>query len=94
MSEEGSIRRKCDSCGQWNVGRPKFCQHCENYLDRNVMEEEAAERRKAVAIAQAKMDFESKPPGIQFLIKIGNAFEAVYLGIVGFIAWFLFWLGG
>lgn len=94
MSHEGSVRRKCDSCGQWNEGRPKYCIHCNDYLDHHIKREEAAQRRKAVAEAQAKVDFEAKSPTMKVLIRIGNLFEAVYLGIVGFIAWLLFWLGG
>jgi hypothetical protein len=68
--------------------------HCGDYVDYHLKQEEAKERRQAVAKAQAKLDFEAKPPMMKLLIRVGNAFEAVYLGIVGFIAWLLFWLGG
>lgn len=95
MSEgEGQIRRKCDSCGQWNTGRPKFCVHCDGYLDHRVRDEEKAARRKAVEQAQKQMEFEEKPKYLQVLIKIGRVVEAVYMAIIGAIAWFLFWMGG
>lgn len=92
MAKSGE--RKCDSCGQWNVGSPKICEHCGKYVDLRVLENEKKEERRVYEEAEKIREFENKPPVIRFFIRIGRLAETVFIAIVTFFAWFIFWLGG
>ncbi|MCB9235598.1 MAG: hypothetical protein H6581_28335 [Bacteroidia bacterium] len=93
MSSQNT-KRKCDSCGEWNFGKPKFCQHCGDFLDHHEREIEQKEVAKSEAIAAEVAAFEAKTPVAKFFLRVGRFIYTIYMAIVSFIAWVIFWLAG
>lgn len=92
--EGAKTKRKCDSCGQWIAGRPKFCPLCFDYVDLNEKREDLKEMEKQRVKEEKRAAFNSKPAHIRFFLTIGHAAEVVYVSIMSFIGWLLLWIAG
>ena len=88
------VERKCDSCGEWNTGKPRKCVHCGDYLDHRQQQDEQQEVDKALKKLKEKAEFESKPWYMRIVLRVFMVLEFIFVTVIGGIAAFLFWLGG
>lgn len=88
------VKRKCDSCGKWNEGRPKYCVHCEGYLDINEKRADQRALDQQLSKIKKQAEFESKAPFVRAIIRVGNFLEMIYISIISFIAWVVTWVAG
>ena len=88
------VERKCDSCGEWNTGKPRKCVHCGDFLDHRQEQEEKQEIEKKLKKLRDKAEFESKPLHMRIVLRVFMVLEFIFVTVVGGIAAFLFWLGG
>lgn len=94
MARAKFSQRKCDSCGQWNQGNPKICEHCGKYVDLRMLENEKREEQELYEKAQKEYEISQKHPIIRFAYKIGRIAETVFIAVVTALASLIFWLGG
>lgn len=88
------VERKCDSCGQWNSGRPRKCAHCGDYLDHWQRDAEREEVVTTLDKLREKAEFEAKPLPVRIALRVVQAIEFLFVTVIGGICAFLFWMGG
>ena len=94
MAKATSSERRCDSCGQWNQGKPKICEHCGKYVDLRMLESEKKEELETFQKAQKAYELSQKHPIIRFAYKVARIAETVFIAVVTALASLIFWLGG
>ncbi|MEM7036102.1 MAG: hypothetical protein AAF570_03910 [Bacteroidota bacterium] len=94
MGQIGTRKRRCEECHNWTVGNRYYCDHCGAVMDKRSRDRRLKKIAELKAAREKRAAENNLPPVRRFVAKFFRIVEAIYMGIIGFIAWLLFWLGG